>query len=460
LWDLFGVFYPTYVVFAPSIKKGFTYPTNVYLRDASGNVMAIYETINPSNTSPIDNIAVKEIPIYGSTRLGQYRPFKDELGQVDLNKKTALGQRIYEFANHLGNVLVTLTDNKVPQTDGTYKAIVLSASDYYPFGMVMKERTFANSEYRFGFNGKENDTDFGDKQLIQDYGFRLYCPEIVRFVSVDPLSPSYPWYTPYQFAGNKPILCVDLDGGEEKVSNTLTFTDNLVKSAEQVSILNFEHIGYSYDIRKRYSIWELDASYNPYIIEYDILDRSVPKPSDALKSLVAGNNSKRNTVECAMGVQLVLLYSALLTYGDEKFNNAFLDSETGKYDFKITYFTSPIFKQSYAEVYYGENNSLISNGNEFESEKGFVDSLPLGTRIAFQTTGNEKEFGVHTNENFVKIGKDKYFNQNAFDQKIFTYDELKIHLENLVLGLALDYEAEYKIQEVETYEIDEEKLSN
>ena len=38
--------------------------------------------------------------------------------------------------------------------------------------------------------------------------------------------------------------------------------------------------------------------------------------------------------------------------------------------------------------------------------------------------------------------------------------ELKIHLENLVLGLALDYEAEFKIQEVETYEIDEEKLSN
>ncbi|MEM9337245.1 MAG: hypothetical protein AAGA66_00835, partial [Bacteroidota bacterium] len=34
-------------------------------------------------------------------------------------------------------------------------------------------------------------------------------------MSVDPLTSSYPWYTPYQFAGNKPIYAVDLDGLEE-----------------------------------------------------------------------------------------------------------------------------------------------------------------------------------------------------------------------------------------------------
>jgi hypothetical protein len=32
---------------------------------------------------------------------------------------------------------------------------------------------------------------------------------------VDPLTASYPWYTPYQFAGNKPIKFIDLDGLEE-----------------------------------------------------------------------------------------------------------------------------------------------------------------------------------------------------------------------------------------------------
>ena len=48
-----------------------------------------------------------------------------------------------------------------------------------------------------------------------DYGFRIYNPSIGKFLSVDPLTKSYPWYTPYQFAGNKPIAVVDLDGLEE-----------------------------------------------------------------------------------------------------------------------------------------------------------------------------------------------------------------------------------------------------
>jgi hypothetical protein len=40
-------------------------------------------------------------------------------------------------------------------------------------------------------------------------------------LSVDPLSDSYPWYTPYQFAGNDPVKYFDVDGAEqaEKLPN-------------------------------------------------------------------------------------------------------------------------------------------------------------------------------------------------------------------------------------------------
>lgn len=41
--------------------------------------------------------------------------------------------------------------------------------------------------------------------------------QLLRFLSVDPLTKDYPWYTPYQFAGNKPIMAIDLDGLEEYV---------------------------------------------------------------------------------------------------------------------------------------------------------------------------------------------------------------------------------------------------
>ena len=77
-----------------------------------------------------------------------------------------------------------------------------------------------NYDYRYGFNGKEDDKDFGDKQLIQDYGFRLYNPAIARFLSVDPLAPSYPWNSVYAFAEGSPIANTDLDGLEKK-DNTI-----------------------------------------------------------------------------------------------------------------------------------------------------------------------------------------------------------------------------------------------
>jgi RHS repeat-associated protein len=75
----------------------------------------------------------------------------------------------------------------------------------------------AGSPYRYGFNGKEKDDDVKDIEgSQQDYGMRIYDPRLGRFLSVDPLTDNFPYYTPYQFAGNTPIQAIDLDGGEPK----------------------------------------------------------------------------------------------------------------------------------------------------------------------------------------------------------------------------------------------------
>ena len=214
---------------------------NLYLRDASGNVMSIYEYDKTTTNTIQPTIQLKEIPIYGGSRLGQYR--RSYTNQV-ADKKTALGQRVYEFSNHLQNVLVVLADFKVPiqvDTEVSFKAIVVSANDYYPFGMVMEGRKYRdpNYDYRYGFNGKEDDKDFGDKQLIQDYGFRLYNPALVRFLSVDPLAPSYPELTVYQFASNTPIWAIDLDGLEMTVS---TMMNDIQIRMNQKGVLSDEYI--------------------------------------------------------------------------------------------------------------------------------------------------------------------------------------------------------------------------
>jgi RHS repeat-associated protein len=83
----------------------------------------------------------------------------------------------------------------------------------------MPGRTDSHLGHRYGFNGKEMDNGVKGEGVQYDYGFRIYDARMARFLSVDPLTASYPWYTPYQFAGNKPIWAIDLDGKEEDLTN-------------------------------------------------------------------------------------------------------------------------------------------------------------------------------------------------------------------------------------------------
>jgi RHS repeat-associated protein len=102
---------------------------------------------------------------------------------------------------------------------------------YYPFGMAMPNRGyFVENPYRYGFNGKETDNETG----TQDYGMRIYDPKVGRFLSVDPLQKQYPWYTPYQFAGNTPIQAIDLDGLEEYSIHLKTYQDSKGETRFQI----------------------------------------------------------------------------------------------------------------------------------------------------------------------------------------------------------------------------------
>jgi RHS repeat-associated protein len=112
--------------------------------------------------------------------------------------------------------------------------------DYYFFGSLMPGRNMNASDYRFGFNGKESDPEWtGNPGVTYDYGFRIYDARIGKFLSVDPLTKSYPMLTPYQFASNTPIQAIDLDGLEaRKVTkdNTVTFYVVIkVKNSSDVS---------------------------------------------------------------------------------------------------------------------------------------------------------------------------------------------------------------------------------
>jgi RHS repeat-associated protein len=203
-----------------------------YVRDAQGNVMATYEysqnfTTGGSQTTFLGGatLNLKEQHIYGSSRLGILsRNQNAEIALVIPNILTfTRGNKFFELPNHLGNVLVTISDRKAPnnttvgQTITYFKPVVITANDYYPFGMLMPGRNFnavGAKDYKYGFNGKEQDPEVMGEGNVYDYGFRIYNPRIGKFLSVDPIADSYPFYTPYQFAGNMPIQFIDVDGLE------------------------------------------------------------------------------------------------------------------------------------------------------------------------------------------------------------------------------------------------------
>jgi len=228
------------------IMKQTVADTTIYVRDASGNVLSVY--FKPASGTLVQS----EMDIYGSSRLGMATqhiapdtakslgPDFDSARQIIFTR----GEKLFELSNHLGNVLATVDDRRIqadPNSDGnvdSYAAHITIASDYYPFGMIMPARYSAtNSSYRYGFNGKENDSEVKGTGNQQDYGMRIYDPRTGRFLSVDPLTRKYPWFTPYQFASNSPISSIDFDGLEGLVATGID-GHGMIISPEQARVIN------------------------------------------------------------------------------------------------------------------------------------------------------------------------------------------------------------------------------
>ena len=96
----------------------------------------------------------------------------------------------------------------------------------------MSGRRLSSAKAKYGFNGQLKDNEmYGEGNSI-NYTARIYDSRLGKFLSIDPLTRDYPWYTPYQFAGNKPIAYVDLDGAEEAKFDAMD--RNTRKAAKQL----------------------------------------------------------------------------------------------------------------------------------------------------------------------------------------------------------------------------------
>jgi RHS repeat-associated protein len=161
----------------------------------------------------------------------------------------------------------------------------------------MQGRSYTSiSGYRFGFNGKEQDGEVSGSGNQYDYGFRIYNPRLGKFLSVDPLTQSYPFYTPYQFAGNSPISGIDLDGLEYYYAATGELIGTIGTSTEVRIVTgddNIELIGFAIGFANKKQE-EISASGVGTVEDYNYLN-GMKTEADKLSKPVDMNNEELNT---------------------------------------------------------------------------------------------------------------------------------------------------------------------
>jgi RHS repeat-associated protein len=226
------------VDYAPSIPvAGKTYEFNFDIDLKSTNGNEVYALVLDNPSSGVYNEVALIKPVHGTNRLkftarnGQtilkfqttsinnsaFTFYVDNIAVKEIDKQRSLGDKAYEFSNHLGNVLTVVSDRKVAVETSLgsgvldyYTSDILSSSDYYSFGSTMPNRNYQPSvnKYRYGFNGKENDLETGN----QDFGERIYSPSIGKFLSIDPMADDNPSYSSYSYAICSPISLIDHQG--------------------------------------------------------------------------------------------------------------------------------------------------------------------------------------------------------------------------------------------------------
>lgn len=183
----------------------YTFNGDVVSVPAGGNIV-----VRGSSNFNFSGISYGSIrALAGSVRLGNFSG-KYKITQSQSEKK--LGTREFELKNHLGNVLAVVNDKPLVGSGNSYaEADVISAQDYYPFGMIMPGRKYNSNDHRYGFNGMEKDDQIKDVEGSHYTSeWRQYDSRLGRWFSIDPVNTA--GQSPYANNNNNPVLFKDPKG--------------------------------------------------------------------------------------------------------------------------------------------------------------------------------------------------------------------------------------------------------
>jgi len=208
----------TYDAAGQRISKRVNDTTEVYVRDASGNVMSVYVQSGKGDNIPLKQT---EIHVYGSSLLGIYKPTDEKIdtillpnGKIAIRSSYKRGGMEYYLSSQNGNTLAIVSDKRLPvdsNNDGKidyYLPDMVSATYYSTYGATAY--SFNGDSLKLAFNGQRRSSEIS--KTAQTALYWEYDGDVGKRWNVDPLSVKFPWQAPYCGLDGNPISKSDPSG--------------------------------------------------------------------------------------------------------------------------------------------------------------------------------------------------------------------------------------------------------
>jgi RHS repeat-associated protein len=229
-------------------------------------------------------------------------------------------------------------------------------NEYYPFGLVNQQTSstqYGSKEQRYKYNGKELMKDFGLES--NDYGARLYNPQLGRWFVPDKKAEANPDWTPYRAFYNNPMKYVDPDGNIELPASMAkshpnfyaymknNYANDVMSNQRITTAMNRWSGGNLTDkeISKAVTFGsgpKLKAALNPGGLigsngNYDPTNKTIElskKRLDYLEKVLSSSSSNEDKLRALFAVYMTLNHE-VTHYGDWLDGVKYFDPKTGEY---------------------------------------------------------------------------------------------------------------------------------